>query len=70
MIVYSIAELVEEIKAVRIDRVITQKEIAEKANVSQQTISGLENGSFNPSFVLILKLTKLLGLTLILRKNI
>ena len=37
---------------------ITQEELAEKVDVSRQTIHAIENGKFNPSVKLALNLAK------------
>jgi putative transcriptional regulator len=39
---------------------MTQQRLANKANVSRQTIIAIEKGSFNPSVKLALKLSKIL----------
>lgn len=38
---------------------ITQEELAEKLEVSRQTISSLENGRYNPSILLAFKIARL-----------
>lgn len=38
---------------------ITQEELAEKLQVSRQTIGSLENGRYNPSILLAFKIAKL-----------
>ncbi len=40
---------------------MTQQELAEKVNVSRQTIVAIEQGKFNPSTVLALRLSKVFG---------
>ncbi len=40
---------------------ITQDELAKKLGVSRQTINAIENGKFNPSVKLALKMAKLFG---------
>lgn len=42
---------------------ITQEELAEKLEVSRQTISSLENGRYNPSILLAFKIAKVFGLS-------
>lgn len=39
---------------------MTQEELAETVNVTRQTIIALEQGRYNPSLVLALKLTRAL----------
>jgi putative transcriptional regulator len=51
---------------VKIERAIanlTQAELAEKVNVSRQTINALELGKYIPSTVLSLKISKVFGKT-------
>jgi putative transcriptional regulator len=51
---------------VKIERAIadiTQAELAEKVNVSRQTINALELGKYVPSTVLALKISKVFGKT-------
>ena len=40
---------------------ITQQELAEKVDVSRQTIIALEQGRYNPSLLLACRITKALG---------
>lgn len=40
---------------------LTQQDLADKINVSRQTINALEAGKYVPSTVLALKLSKLFG---------
>ncbi len=40
---------------------LTQDELAEKLEVSRQTISSLENGRYNPSVILAFKIAKFFG---------
>lgn len=39
----------------------TQQEVADKVDVSRQTIISLENGKYNPSIILAFKLARLFG---------
>ena len=39
---------------------ITQQELADKVNVTRQTIISLEQGKYNPSLILAKKITKVL----------
>ncbi|CAM3944078.1 helix-turn-helix transcriptional regulator [Flavobacterium cucumis] len=51
---------------VKIERAIanlTQSELAEKVNVSRQTINAMELGKYVPSTVLSLKISKVFGKT-------
>ncbi len=40
---------------------ITQKDLAERVEVSRQTINALENGKYNPSLLLAHNITKILN---------
>ena len=40
---------------------ITQEDLAEKVNVSRQTIHAIENGKFNPSVKLALSIAEFFG---------
>lgn len=44
---------------------MSQKELAKLAGVSRQTINSLENGKYNPSLFLAVKITRLLGCTFV-----
>jgi len=43
---------------------MTQEELAEKLEVSRQTIGSLENGRYNPSILLAFKIAKLFKLSI------
>ncbi len=43
---------------------ITQEELADKLEVSRQTIGSLESGRYNPSIQLAFKLAKFFGVTI------
>jgi putative transcriptional regulator len=40
---------------------LTQQELADRVDVSRQTIISLENGRYNPSILLAFRLSKLFG---------
>ena len=40
----------------------TQQELADRTGVSRQTINAIEQGKFNPSTVLALKMSRIFGL--------
>lgn len=42
---------------------MTQEELARASDVSRQTIGAIEKGDYNPSTVLALRLSKLLGVS-------
>ena len=46
------------LEEIRRQRVIKQEELAEAMKVSRQTISSLENGRYNPSVILAIKLAR------------
>ncbi len=51
---------------IRIERAIvkmTQQELADKINVSRQTINSIENNRYVPSTILALKISKIFGKT-------
>jgi putative transcriptional regulator len=48
-------------KELREKKFMTQRELAEKAGVTVETISRLENGKYKPRFSTIKKLAKALG---------
>ncbi len=45
-----------EVSKYRIDMCITQEDLAQKVNVSRQTIVALEKGNYTPSILLALKI--------------
>ncbi len=48
----------------RIEKDLTQEELAEKIGVTRQTIGLIEKGQYNPTIVLCLNLSRVLGKTL------
>lgn len=50
----------EALKAKRLEKCLTQEQLAEAASVSKETIKSLEYGRVNPSFSLMLKLCDIL----------
>lgn len=40
---------------------LTQQELADRVNVSRQTIISLENGRYNPSILLAFRLSRVFG---------
>jgi len=49
------------VKIIRVEKGITQGDLAEKISVSRQTIHAIESGKYIPSTLLALKLSKVLG---------
>ena len=43
---------------------MTQQELADKTDVTRQTIVAIEQGKFNPSTVLALKMARVFGVTI------
>ena len=54
--------LKNRLEEIRKQREIKQEELAEAMGVSRQTISSLENGRYNPSVILAIKLARYLGM--------
>ncbi|PKO01124.1 MAG: transcriptional regulator [Chloroflexi bacterium HGW-Chloroflexi-4] len=52
------------LEELRIKNGFTQQELAEKLEVSRQTIISLEQGRYNPSIILAFKTARLFGLTI------
>ena len=50
--------LKNRLEEIRKQRGIKQEELAEAMDVSRQTISSLENGRYNPSVILAIKLAR------------
>ena len=50
------------LEEVRKQRGIKQEELADAMKVSRQTISSLENGRYNPSVILAIKLARYFGM--------
>ncbi len=46
------------IKQLRNEMTISQKDLAESLNVSRQTINAIETGKFDPSLTLTIKITR------------
>jgi putative transcriptional regulator len=49
------------IKALRAEHQLTQAELAERLDVSRQTVNALETGKYDPSLPLAFKLARLFG---------
>ncbi len=54
----------EKMKAARIEKKLSQAELAKMINVSRQTINMIENGDYNPTISLCVKICKVLDKTL------
>ena len=53
-----------KIESIRKERGILQEDFARAMGVSQQTISSLENGRYNPSILLAHKIAKYFGMAI------
>lgn len=56
--------LKNRLEEIRKQRGITQEELADRLEVSRQTISSLENGRYNPSIILAFKIAHLFNLSI------
>jgi len=52
------------VKVARVEKNLTQSELAKRVNVTRQTIGLIENGKYNPSLNLCISIAKTLGKTL------
>jgi len=53
-----------KLKLARVERSLTQAELAEKVGVTRQTIGLIENGDYNPTLNLCVGIARALGKTL------
>jgi len=53
-----------KLKLARIENNLSQQELADKVNATRQTIGLIENGKYNPSLKLCIKIAKTLNKTL------
>lgn len=51
------------LEELRLERGVRQEELAEALKVSRQTISSLENGRYNPSILLAIRLAHYFGMS-------
>jgi len=54
----------EKLRKARIEKGLSQTELAKLISVSRQTINMIENNDYNPTILLCLKICKILGKTL------
>ena len=54
----------EKMKQARIEKNLSQTDLAKKIGVSRQTINMIENGVYNPTIELCIRICKELGVTL------
>ncbi len=52
------------VKLARVEKSLTQQQLADKVQVTRQTIGLIEKGYFNPTLHLCIKISKTLGKTL------
>lgn len=53
-----------KLKAARVEKDLTQTELADRIGVTRQTIGAIEKGGYNPTINLCVKICKALGKTL------
>jgi putative transcriptional regulator len=53
-----------KLKDLRTQRMVSQNALAEALSVSRQTINSIENGKFDPSLTLAMKLTRFFKVSL------
>lgn len=53
-----------KIKILRAEHELTQADLAEKVDVSRQTINAIEKGKFDPSLPLAFKISRLFNLSI------
>ncbi|MDR1069836.1 MAG: helix-turn-helix transcriptional regulator [Gracilibacteraceae bacterium] len=51
------------LEELRKQRGVKQEELAERLEVSRQTIGSLENGRYNPSIILAIKIARFFGMS-------
>jgi len=54
--------MVIKLKSVRLEKGLTQEELASKVGVSRQTINYIERGKYKPTILLALKISRVLEL--------
>jgi putative transcriptional regulator len=54
----------ERLKQARIEKNLSQTDLAKNIGVSRQTINMIENGGYNPTIELCIRICKELGVTL------
>ena len=54
----------EKMRKARLERGLSQAELAKTIGVSRQTINMIENGGYNPTIELCIRICRVLGVTL------
>ncbi len=54
----------EKLRKTRLERNLSQAELAKRVGVSRQTVNMIENGDYNPTIALCLRICRELGTTL------
>ncbi|MEN6348270.1 MAG: helix-turn-helix transcriptional regulator [Syntrophomonas sp.] len=57
----------KKLKVLRQEKGLTQKLLAERANVSQQTVSAIEQGKMDPSLKILITIAGILGVVLLIK---
>ena len=57
-LIKNICEMKNNLKDLRKSKNISQNDLADALSVSRQTVNSIENGKFDPSLTLAIKLTK------------
>lgn len=60
----SAEEFPAQLKQLRKERELTQKQLADQAKISQQTISAIEKGKMDPSLKIVAAIAVVLGIVL------
>ena len=53
-----------KLKLARVEKTLSQQELADQVEVTRQTIGLIEKGKYNPTLNLCIKISKVLGKTL------
>ncbi len=57
------AYITNSVQKIRMERGVTQEELAEKVSVSRQTIIAIERGKYTPSVLLAIKIARFFKLS-------
>ena len=56
--------MVKNLKALRLERGVSQQQLADAVGVSRQTVNAIEKGDYNPTINLCIAICRALGRTL------